>query len=120
MRWVVALAGVAGLAGCVDYGPVEKELQDVHAQLSQVSTDVEAMRTSLDSATEETRQAARKAAAATSIANQALTMAQWDQDKLAQLDEKLDQLDRAKKKPRKAATTQETPEPPAGPGTPPK
>jgi uncharacterized protein (DUF3084 family) len=99
----VAVAGLAaGICGCADYSGIEKDLHDMRTQLSQVSTDVSAMRSSLDSATEETRQAAQKAAAATSTANQALTMAQSDQSAIEHLNEKLDSLDHASSKHKKA------------------
>jgi methyl-accepting chemotaxis protein len=121
MRLTVAWVAAAGLSACTDYSRVHKELQDVQAQLSQVTTDVSAMRTSLDEATEATRQAAQKAAAATSTANQALYMAQTGQDALARLDEKLDQLDKAKaRKPVRKAKQDSDGQPPGPAGTPPK
>lgn len=99
MRLTVALvATVAALAGCADYSPVDAQLRDVRAQLAQVSTEVGQMKTSLDHATEATREAARKSAAARQTANMALTLAQADKDKLAHASEKLDSLDHSGRK----------------------
>jgi chromosome segregation ATPase len=114
MKWTVALALVAatGLGGCTDYGPIEKELKDMHTQLSQVERDVSATKASLDQATLEARHAAQAAEAAQSTANQALALAQSDQQAIDRLNERLDQLDhtgRPVRKPVKKA--QEAPPP---------
>jgi hypothetical protein len=73
------------------------------------------MRSSLDNANEQTRQAQQKAMAATSTANQALTMAKADQTAIAKLNDKLDRMDKAshKSKPKAAPKAPSTSSPPA-------
>jgi outer membrane murein-binding lipoprotein Lpp len=97
MRLCVTLVAVGGLgavlAGCANYSGIDRDLKEMSDQLNQVSTEVGAMRTSLDSATELTRQAQHNAAAAEFTANEALTLAASDRKSVTELNEKLDRLD---------------------------
>jgi outer membrane murein-binding lipoprotein Lpp len=109
MRWSVTQAAVGGLAavlaGCADYSGVEKDLRQLRDQLNQVSVDVAAMKTSLDNATEETRQAQQKAQAAARTANQALTVASEDRKAIDELNAKIDRLAQQQPHRRASATS---------------
>jgi outer membrane murein-binding lipoprotein Lpp len=94
MKWSLMMVALGGsfLAGCADYSGIAKDLAEVRDQLNAVSVDVAAMKTSLDSATEQTRQAQQKAEAAASTANQALTVAAQDRKAIDELNAKIDRL----------------------------
>lgn len=52
----VATVGVV-LGSCADLSPVQNDLKDLHAQVRRMSSDVAAMKSSLDGASQAARQA---------------------------------------------------------------
>jgi Skp family chaperone for outer membrane proteins len=80
------------LTGCADLSPIDKEFKDLQAQLNEVSSDVVAMRSSLDKATVASRQAKEAADNAASTANQALAIAQSAQRSVEATNERLERL----------------------------
>jgi hypothetical protein len=82
----------AAFTGCADLSPIDREFKDIQAQLKQVSSDVVAMESSLDKATEASRQAKEAADNAARTANQALAIALSAQRSVKATDERLEQL----------------------------
>jgi outer membrane murein-binding lipoprotein Lpp len=91
---VVAAMVLVGTAvtGCTDLSPLDREFKDIQAQLNQVSTDVVAMRSSLDQATEASKQAREAADNAARTANQALVVALSAQRSVRATNERLERL----------------------------
>jgi Skp family chaperone for outer membrane proteins len=82
----------AAFTGCADLSPIDREFKDIQAQLKQVSSDVVAMESSLDKATEASRQAKEAADNAASTANQALAIALSAQRSVRATNERLERL----------------------------
>jgi outer membrane murein-binding lipoprotein Lpp len=80
------------LTGCADLSAIDKDCKDLQAQLNQVSSDVVAMKSSLDKATEASRQAKEAADNAASTANQALAIAQSAQRSVEATNARLERL----------------------------
>lgn len=86
------ILALAPLTGCTDLSAIDKEFKDLKAQLNQVSSDVVAMQSSLDKATESSREAKEAADNAASTAAQALITAQSAQRSVAATNERLKEL----------------------------
>jgi methyl-accepting chemotaxis protein len=80
------------LTACADLSAIDKQFKDLKAQLNQVSSDVVAMQSSLDKATESSRQAKEAADNAASTATQALVTAQSAQRSVEATNERLREL----------------------------
>ena len=78
--------------GCADLSSIDKEFKDLKAQLNQVSSDVVAMQSSLDKATEASKQAKEAADNAASTANRALAIALSARRSVQATNERLERL----------------------------
>jgi outer membrane murein-binding lipoprotein Lpp len=79
-------------AGCTDLKPMQAQIDDLKTQVSRVSADTAAMKSSMDSAGGDARNANQAAAAAQSTANQALAAAQASQSCCDATNEKMDRM----------------------------
>jgi murein lipoprotein len=80
------------LAGCADLTPLQADLKDLHAQVSQLQTSLGAVKTSANNAASSAAAAQRAAVAAKASAQQALDLANADEKKIDDTNEKLDRM----------------------------
>jgi outer membrane murein-binding lipoprotein Lpp len=96
MRLRVALVGIAVvgamLSGCTDLTPIQNQIKDLSGQVSRLSAEQAAMRSTLDNTTRAARDAEEAAKRASGKADQALALAQANKTTIEATNEKIDRM----------------------------
>ena len=96
MRVSVVLTGVGlaamGLSGCTDLTPVQNQIKDLSSQVSRLSSEQAAMKSTLDGTARSARDAESAANSAASKADQALALAQSNQRSIDATNEKINRM----------------------------
>jgi outer membrane murein-binding lipoprotein Lpp len=92
----VALASVAtvvvGLSGCTDLTPIQNQIKDLSNQVSRLSSEQAAMRSTLESTGKSARDAESAASRAAGKSDQALALAQANKSSIDATNEKIDRM----------------------------
>jgi outer membrane murein-binding lipoprotein Lpp len=83
---------VMGLSGCTDLTPIQNQVKDLSSQVSRLSSDQAAMRSTLESTGKSARDAESAASRAGSKADQALALAQANQGAISATNEKIERM----------------------------
>lgn len=85
-------AAIVGLSGCTDLTPIQNQIKDLSSQVSRLSSEQAAMKSTLEGTAKSARDADNAASRAASKADQALALAQANQKSLEATNEKLDRM----------------------------
>lgn len=89
---MAAALAVSMLSGCTDLTPIQNQIKDLSGQVSRLSAQQTAMKSTLDGTTRSAHEAAQAANSAASKADQALALAQQNKTSIEATNEKIDRM----------------------------